>query len=674
MDTAAGGVTRRAPGGSSQPFRTDIQALRGLAILLVLLYHAELIGPLRAGYLGVDIFFTVSGYLITGIVVRDLRAGVFSFTAFYARRAKRLLPAAYVTFLATSLLAVFFLTPPEMRDYSRQLLGAVTFTGNIVLWLQTGYFESAAHLKPLLHVWSLSIEEQYYLLLPAALVFTPRRLWMAGVWLVLLISLGLCLILVDVKPGATFYLLPTRAWELALGSLGALVVEGSRVQSWLGRLFWPALAVLLVLPVWPTGMPHPGWDALLIGCATLIVILRGHPVLDRIWPVRALARLGDISYSLYLVHWPLLAFAANAWLTPIPWTVRLDLVVLALVLGWALYRGVERPVRRAQVPINAMALGLTLASSCGLVLVGFGLQDFDRWGDQVDPSALQRANPGHCIAFENNDPFSPKPECQSGERPSLMVWGDSYAMHLVPGINATSNRGIIQATKTTCGPLLGISHYRMDNFYNRTWGLGCLRFNRSVVEYLASPAGQDIQVVVMSSFFNQYLGGQVLIEPPCNPGDGVCPPPVDGVGGEELAVHALLDAVAAIRALGKHPVLVAPPPVASFDVGRCLIRQALGKLTFGAPDGLCAIPEEPYRIQRADVLNLLARVAWEGKVPLFKMDAYLCHAGTCAAELDGTFLYVDHGHLTTEGSRLLGRKLDLTNLLLNMALKPNRPE
>jgi peptidoglycan/LPS O-acetylase OafA/YrhL len=149
-------------------FRTDLQALRGIAILLVLLHHAH-VPFLKAGFLGVDLFFTISGFLITNIITAAIERGEFSFRAFYFRRAKRLLPAAYVTLAVTTLVSVFFLNASELSDYAKQVYGALTFTANVSLWMQTGYFESAAKLKPLLHVWSLSIEEQYNHLLPAAL-------------------------------------------------------------------------------------------------------------------------------------------------------------------------------------------------------------------------------------------------------------------------------------------------------------------------------------------------------------------------------------------------------------------------------------------------------------------------------------------------------------------------
>ena len=175
--------------------------------------------------------------MITRLVKSSIERGDFSFSEFYFRRAKRLFPAAFVTFLVTALLAPFFLSSTEMNDFQMQMLGAVTFIENIVLWRQAGYFSGSAELKPLLHVWSLAIEEQYYFILPAFLFFLPRRFWLPAGALIFIVSLVLCLFLVQNKPAAAFYLLPTRGWELAIGSIGALFSIGDRWKELLKLLF-----------------------------------------------------------------------------------------------------------------------------------------------------------------------------------------------------------------------------------------------------------------------------------------------------------------------------------------------------------------------------------------------------------------------------------------------------
>jgi len=240
-------------------YRRDLQALRGVAIALVLLYHLGLPG-LQAGYLGVDIFFTISGFLITRIIIRSLDAGDFSFAAFYFRRAKRLLPAAYLAFAATIAAAPFFLSGQELHALVAQVAGSVSFTGNIALWLQSGYFDGRADVKPLLHVWSLSLEEQYYMLLPAALFCLPRRFATPAITVGTLASLLLCLYFAPLKPGASFYLLPTRAWELGVGSIGVLALTGRFPAAW-KLLAIPCSLALPGIPFFPVRGFAPGSDA-----------------------------------------------------------------------------------------------------------------------------------------------------------------------------------------------------------------------------------------------------------------------------------------------------------------------------------------------------------------------------------------------------------------------------
>jgi peptidoglycan/LPS O-acetylase OafA/YrhL len=215
--------------------RRDIQFLRGIAVLVVVLYHSNL-GILNQGYLGVDVFFVLSGFLITSIILKSLDNNNFSFSGFYLRRAKRLLPALYSTLLFTTLISLVVLTNLQWIDYLAQLKGALTFTANIVLPMQTGYFESASDGKPLLHIWSLSLEEQYYFLLPLILYFLPKNWRIMGIALLTLISLYWCFSWVysenqeapllwriadSSKSDWAFYLLFTRAWELLAGSLCA---------------------------------------------------------------------------------------------------------------------------------------------------------------------------------------------------------------------------------------------------------------------------------------------------------------------------------------------------------------------------------------------------------------------------------------------------------------------
>ena len=645
-----------APANSQGGLRTDVQAMRGFAILLVLLYHAQLWPAPEAGFLGVDIFFVVSGFLITGIVRRDLLAGKFSFTEFYFRRAKRLLPAAYIVFLACALVAPLFLTQLEFVDFTKQLLGAVTFTGNIALWMQTGYFETAAELKPLLHVWSLAIEEQYYLLMPATLAFTPRRWWWKMVLAVTVLSLTLCLVMVSAKPGAVFYLLPTRAWELGIGSMGAFLVDWRQLSSSWRALFWPSLAALLVVPFFPIGGSQPGVDALIVCTATLVVILRCHPLADRISPVRWMARLGDMSYSLYLVHWPILAFAANAWVMPVPMHVRAGLALLSLVLAWTLYRWVENPIRRIRaVPTKRRAAAIASASLL-LISFGYALQRWDASRTPVDFGAIRQGNHGLDGACEYGARFENKPECRTGHAPNYFLWGDSNAMHLADAIKSDDDdAGFIQATKTTCGPLMGMSVFRDTDYYNRAWGLTCLSFNSSVLEFLENAS--EIDVVVLASFNGQYLrGNRLLVENFGGPAREL----VEREGGIEMARHGYRATIEAIRAIGKRVVIVAPPPKTGFDIGRCLERAATGRYYFGADHEDCSFAESAFREKQSEVLSLLDAVAQDNHVRVIHLEDFLCRDGRCAVSLDGVPLYADGGHLSHGGSRIIGERMHLS--------------
>lgn len=640
------------------PLRWDIQALRGLAVLWVLLHHAQLPG-VPAGYLGVDIFFVISGFLITGLIQRAQDAGRFSWREFYWRRARRLLPAAYLTLAVCALLAPWLLNALELQDFRQQQLGALLFASNLVLWLQSGYFDGAAELKPLLHFWSLSVEEQYYLLLPPVLIWLGKGRRLTGLALLVSASLLACLCLARLQPSAAFYLLPTRAWELGLGSLGALLMAGRRSQSlawqtWLQRCRWPAMGLLLLPPLCATPAllgPHPGLAALLIDLATLVLLCAAAPpekgAAARL--LRPLRWMGDCSYSLYLIHWPLLAALNNAWVGPagtealLPW--RLATLLLCLPLAWAMWRWIELPPRRWALPQRPRAWAAIAASSLLLAVLPW----CSPWQPEAKPgldyAALRRPNHGLAAVCDHEQPFTGAASCRTASKTAWLVWGDSYAMALVPGL-APLAPGLMQATKSSCGPLLGHAPFKAGvsrgETFARPWSEQCQAFNASVLSYLDSAA--DVDVVILSSLLEQYVDGtryQAL------QGEQVQAASVD------VALLALRDTVQALRRLGKRVILIAPPPSAGFDSSACLERQARQRWTLGAATG-CALDRQAALRYRAAVQAFLDRAEQEADVPLLRFEDALCDAQHCrTAAADGLPYYRDLGHLSIEGARRL---------------------
>ncbi len=622
--------------GPGLRFRTDIQALRGFAVLVVLFFHAG-ISQLPGGFLGVDVFFVISGYLITRLIKDGIERGDFSFADFYFRRAKRLLPAAYVTFLVTTLLAPFFLTSEVMQDFKWQLIGSLTFYANIVLRHQSDYFATAADLKPLLHIWSLSLEEQYYLVLPAALVFTPRRWWRAASLVAVAASLAFCLVMVTRKPDLAFYWLASRAWELGIGSIGALFVLGPRAQLAFRGLFWPAVAVLLVLPVARISHFHPGPDALLICAATLIVILRRH---ERAFenPIgRVLAGAGDISYSLYLVHWPLFAFLNNAWIdsdrgAP-PLSLRLTVLAAALVLGYLLYRFVEVPTRRAKTGRSPQAVFKILAGTASLVVVFSVVAR----APARDYAYLLRSNSGFSDACESTSNFNAPPECRNSDAPEILVWGDSFAMHLVPGLAADAR--VAQATRSLCGPVLGLAVVTDER--PRTWAQDCIAFNDSVIDYLKRT--DSVKIVVLSSPFNYLVnaGGTLLQR------DGAALREVPT--GAQATLSGLQRTADAVHAAGKRIVLMEPPPRTRPNTGRCNERREMGLLSLGNTNCNITVADWKHRTAEVDQMLQLA------PLPIVSPADVLCDQTVCRTVLNGTIVFRDE-HFTHDGARLMARE------------------
>ncbi len=299
-------------------YRREIDGLRALAVLPVILFHAGIQG-FSGGYVGVDVFFVISGYLITSIILAEREAGSFTLAGFYERRARRILPALYVMAAACIPFAYLWMLPGDLVEFSQSLMAVAAFASNILFWRQTDYFAAATQLKPLLHTWSLAVEEQYYMVFPLLLLAAwrfGRRKLLALLATALLISLAVAQWGVTHRPAATFYLLPTRGWELLVGALAAFYLSGRRPEVDRWRELKASAGVALIaygVFMFGEGTPFPGLNALVptAGAVLIILFADAGTYVGKLLGSRAFVGIGLVSYSAYLWHQPILAFAKH---------------------------------------------------------------------------------------------------------------------------------------------------------------------------------------------------------------------------------------------------------------------------------------------------------------------------------------------------------------------------
>lgn len=648
---------------SPDRIRADLQALRGWAVLLVVFLHAKLIS-LPSGYLGVDIFFVLSGYFITRQIAEAIRAQTFSLASFYLRRARRLLPAAYVVLVVCSLLSGVILERAELYDFYWQLVGAVTFSANIAVWRQTGYFELAAEYKPLLHFWSLALEEQYYLLLPVTLLLIAPKRWGILVLVTSLASLAAYLILLPLKPGATFYLLPTRAWELGLGSLVALYGHRQGIAQFAFRV--RPLALLVVACCGFSPALGQGRSVLLVAvCVSTMVIISGARAgSTKARGVNILANIGDISYSLYLVHWPILAFAHSAYVTrELPSWVRVAAALLAFVLGYLLHRYVERRFRAAQSSGSWRQL-LAVVSFAFLPMMAAAISFLPYRNDPPEEN-LGHMGQGFGVQCDYPGLFTDDSRCKDGASPRLMIWGDSFAMPLVSAFASTLPYPVVQATRTHCGPVLNLAPLSSSE-EGRRWAESCLKFNDSVLDYLARTP--SVEYVVLSGAWFQYVskaGGHVSTRLLLAGAEGTS----ESDRSVEVTFERLKATITRIQALGKKVVVVGPPPFLLFEsnIGKCAVRTKRGKIVLGVVNNSCDIDSADWAREGREIIELLQQIKLEIPAGLIRLDDTMCVAKVCEATQNGVIMYRDGGHLSFKGAQRLAEQMNFARLVSETA-------
>src|SRR5579872_45984 len=438
-------------------YREDIDWLRAIAVLAVVAFHFE--APVYGGFVGVDIFFVISGYLITGIIQSELKGGAFSFARFYERRVRRLLPALYAMVALTAIPSFHYLLTSERAEFFRSVAAVVTFTSNFFFWFQTGYFDHAAVEKPLLHTWSLAVEEQFYLALPLTLWFVNwmargRQIALPAILIVLSLgsfALSVWLMQSDASANA-FFMSPPRAWEFLIG--GLVAADGFPVlrHALAQQVARGAALVVLAIPIFGLrqGPGFPGLNALApcIGAAMFIWSGIGVPTRRRhsLAPLEIVRFFGRISYSLYLWHWPLFTFARFAKNGLVLDAIdKLTLFAITVAISYLSWRFVEQPFRdRTLAPTRAAAF--RIAGLASLLLFGFGAlglaasrnsSDADQVAQRLEAydtyayAPLYRA--GICFSPPNGA-FGKDCLSFAPGKANWLLWGDSFAAQYYGGL------------------------------------------------------------------------------------------------------------------------------------------------------------------------------------------------------------------------------------------------
>ena len=452
----------------SLKYRPDIDGLRAVAVLLVLHFHA-FPAAVPGGYVGVDVFFVISGFLITSIIVRELDQDRFSLPTFYVRRIRRIFPALFVVLVIALVLGWLWMLPAAFAQLGTDIFAGAAFSANIALLLQSGYFDVESAKKPLLHLWSLGIEEQFYLAWPLILLLTARlRLSIVAVASTLgIASFILNVALIGSHPVAAFYLPFTRAFELLLGAVLACSwdcvnqsSQASNVRAWIGVAMIAAVAAVL-----NSHNVFPGWWAILpVAGTALLLSAPGAWICRVVLASPSLVWIGLISYPLYLWHWLLLVFGATIKFAPLTLLERELALIASVLLAWATYRFIEKPTRFGRPSPSKLAglcTGMLLIGLAGGVVI---------WGHGFDfrlpaeiramasvPTQTQHWRVHECMLDISIETSFAADCADRDRRPLVMVWGDSTAGALIPGLrNAqqTRNFGIAQFTSSSCIPAL----------------------------------------------------------------------------------------------------------------------------------------------------------------------------------------------------------------------------
>jgi peptidoglycan/LPS O-acetylase OafA/YrhL len=610
-------------------YRADVDGLRAVAVLPVLFFHAGW-GVFSGGYVGVDVFFVISGYLITGILAAEIADHRFSILNFYERRIRRIFPCLFAVIIASCVAASVLLVPMDFRDFSKSVVATVFFASNILFFGQSGYFDDQSAAKPFLHTWSLAVEEQFYIFFPI-LLWLIHRYARDRMFLVLVPMAALSFLFSHWGarhwPAFAFFMAPTRVWELFTGALLALGFVPA-INHRLAReaLAWLGLALILfAVFIFTPDTTFPGVNALfpVIGAALLIQFgrdTRAGWLLSR----KPVVFIGLISYSLYLWHWPIIVFSEYYLVQKLTGWSSVAAIAGSLAVATVSWRYVERPFRvKGLIPRRRIFLGAAVAT-VSMVLVSVAGVTSNGWASRFTAEVARlesfadayspRRNQCHrdgvkAIAIDKSCVYG------AATPPTYAVWGDSHGVELTYALGEIAGRhgkSVMQFTYSACPPSLGLNiRYRPQ----------CRSYNDRVAQFLVND--KALATVFLIARYENHRTDMGFS------------------AGIRKSVETLLGA-------GKRVVLVYPIPTASVSIPHMLARYAASSTDLSQLD----IEEGDYLRRNSDAFSLLGSFTEANVVRVFPHKR-LCHDDACSVYANGAPLYFDDQHLSINGAEYL---------------------
>ena len=657
---------------SHPKYRPDIDGLRALAVLSIVIFHA-FPAWMKGGFIGVDVFFVISGFLISTIIFENLDRGTFSFAEFYARRIKRIFPALLLVLIASFAFGWFALLADEYKQLGKHIAAGAGFVSNFILWGEAGYFDNSADTKPLLHLWSLGIEEQFYIVWPFVLWLAWKRKFNLLTLTILVAFVSFYLNLKGIKKDAvaTFYSPQTRFWELLTGSIlawlslfkkDAFTHYKLKADGWLAKLIYRETVdidgktlssvisfvgcLLLAYGFWriTKDVSFPGkWTLVPVLGAVLIITAGSKAWINRtILSSKIAVWFGLISFPLYLWHWPILSFARIVESEVPSRNIRIAAIVLSIVLAWLTYKIVEHPLRFGnynKIKVTALIVLMTIVGYVGYKTFnsdGLSFREFNIARECFNiPYAYKKNGDWFCNLGEVNSPIE------------YFAYGDSHARHLIPALEefAIESKLRIQLTGASgCPSLLGIQSMRNESDIEK---YNCKELNERIFNYVKT---SGIKSVILVNRWTLYT-------------DSASPPgefnaiardltlPIDKSSSTRDLLWAIKNTVIRYSSIGVKVIFIEDNPQQIYDP-KDVLRNGRGNES----DYLKLSVSYDEHIRKQKLVNDALR---RSGAKVIKLDDILCNETICPLVTNSKFLYQDDDHLSVAGSLFVSKALSI---------------